>query len=219
MSLTSLALSVPFLPSLSGLPADEAAGILKENGAHVTLECVNWPQEYPYQPEVNIDIAHDGKSIFVNYKVNGMSLRAVNGEYNSHVHEDSCVEFFVAPEGRAPYFNFEFNCIGTPHVARRLDRHNGEQLSADLLSTIKRYSSVGTDTFEEKEGEYTWNLLVEIPLTILGVEYKGSPVELMGNFYKCADFTSHPHFLSWAPISTPTPDFHRPEFFAPITLE
>ncbi|MDE5921249.1 MAG: hypothetical protein K2G82_06535, partial [Paramuribaculum sp.] len=30
--------------------------------------------------------------------------------------------------------------------------------------------------------------------------------------------TSEPHYLSWAPITTPQPDFHRPEFFGNITL-
>ena len=34
------------------------------------------------------------------------------------------------------------------------------------------------------------------------------------NLYKCGDNLSHPHFLSWQPIDTPQPDFHRPEFFA-----
>ncbi len=56
-------------------------------------------------------------------------------------------------------------------------------------------------------------------MSLLGIEWKDTPVELMGNFYKCADRTSSPHFLSWAPISTPEPDFHRPEFFSKIILD
>ena len=127
-------------------------------------------EQYPYRPLTSINIAHSGSYIYIDYLVRCNYLRAVNYENNSNVHQDSCVEFFVAPEGRAPYYNFEFNCIGTIHAACRMDRHNGT-------------------------------------------------ITMMANFYKCADLTSTPHFLSWAPIDTPEPDFHRPEFFAPITLE
>ena len=33
------------------------------------------------------------------------------------------------------------------------------------------------------------------------------------------DNLSHPHFLSWRPIQTEKPDFHRPEFFEQVTFE
>ena len=37
-------------------------------------------------------------------------------------------------------------------------------------------------------------------------------------FYKCGDKTAHPHFLSWNPVGTPAPDFHRPDFFGELIL-
>ena len=80
------------------------------------------------------------------------------------------------------------------------------------------FESCGTRPFKELEGIFTWNILVVIPLSLIGVEYKGEPLEMRANFYKCASATSLPHYLSWAPIDTPAPDFHRPEFFAPVTL-
>ena len=33
------------------------------------------------------------------------------------------------------------------------------------------------------------------------------------NLYKCADDSSHPHWLTWAHVDNPTPDFHLREFF------
>lgn len=212
-------LHLPCLPELANVDESVAREILADKGTNFTLDCVNWPAEYPYKPEVRISSAHTDSAIFINYSVKGNSLRAVNTDFNSHVHQDSCVEFFVAPNDRAPYYNFEFNCIGTPHVAHRLDRHNGTPLPHDTIATIRRYSTCGKKPFEEITGEYSWSLLVVIPLAILGVEYKGEPIRLMGNFYKCADLTAAPHFLSWAPIATAQPDFHRPEFFAPIILD
>jgi len=38
-------------------------------------------------------------------------------------------------------------------------------------------------------------------------------LQAKANFFKCGDDTQQPHFLSWQPIDTPRPDFHRPEFF------
>ena len=40
-----------------------------------------------------------------------------------------------------------------------------------------------------------------------------------GNFYKCGDMLSKPHFLSWNPIDTPSPDFHVPASFGLLTFE
>jgi hypothetical protein len=41
---------------------------------------------------------------------------------------------------------------------------------------------------------------------------------IKGNFYKCGDKTSVPHFLSWNPIILPSPDFHRPDFFGEFSF-
>jgi hypothetical protein len=42
---------------------------------------------------------------------------------------------------------------------------------------------------------------------------------LRANFYKCADNTRIPHYVSWNPIEVASPDFHRPEFFGELLLE
>ena len=39
------------------------------------------------------------------------------------------------------------------------------------------------------------------------------------NLYKCGDSLARPHYLSWQPVATPHPDFHRPEFFKPVLFE
>ena len=219
MSTNQNPLSIPYLPQLDNLSPDEVIQLLDEKGQRQTIENANWPEEYPYKPLTVFSIAHSGKAIYIDFVVRCNYLRAANYENNSHVHQDSCVEFFVAPNGRQPYYNWEFNCIGTIHAARRMDRNNGELLGDDQLAQVRRYASCGNRPFEEVQGMFTWNLLVEIPLSLMDVEFKGEPIDMMANFYKCADLTSSPHFLSWAPISTPEPDFHRPEFFQPIRLE
>lgn len=202
------------------MSTDEIIKCLDDKGARRTIDNVNWPEQYPYMPLTAFSIAHSKTAIYIDFFVRCNYLRAVNTENNSNVYQDSCVEFFVQPDPADPhYYNFEFNCIGTIHAARRLDRHSCELLSDDDLSRVKRVASCGTRPFEEVQGMFTWNLMVVIPLDLIGVTYGDKPVEMRGNFYKCADMTTVPHFLSWSPISTPTPDFHRPEFFGTITLE
>ena len=43
-------------------------------------------------------------------------------------------------------------------------------------------------------------------------------LRVRANFYKCGNALPHKHFLSWAEILTPRPDFHRPEYFKEIVL-
>lgn len=212
-------LHIPYIPRLDDLSMEEIITVLDDNGVRRTVDCLNWKDQYPYRPLTAVNIAHSGKYIYIDFFVRCNYLRAVNYENNSHVHQDSCVEFFVEPTGELPYYNFEFNCIGTIHAACRTDRNNGTLLSDEQLDKVKRFASCGTRPFNELEGMFSWNLLVAIPLEIMGLKYNGSPIEMRGNFYKCADNTAAPHFLSYAPISTPEPDFHRPEFFAPIILD
>ena len=39
------------------------------------------------------------------------------------------------------------------------------------------------------------------------------------NFYKCGDKQVEPHYLSWNPVLTDNPDFHRPEYFGKVIFE
>lgn len=212
-------IDVPFIPELNDVELDEAINILHDKGTRKMVETINWPNEYPYQPLTSFSIAHSGTHIFIDFFVRCNYLRAVNSTDNSSVHQDSCVEFFVSPTGELPYYNFEFNCIGTVHAACRNSRHDGVLLTSPQLAKIKRLPSCGTKPFNELQGMFAWNLVVAIPLELMNVKYEGEPIAMTANFYKCADLTSTPHFLSWAPIDTPEPDFHRPEFFGTITLQ
>lgn len=215
-------LIIPEMPLLDGMELCDVASSLQEKGARLSIDSLNWPLEYPYAPITILTAGHSQTTLYLDFFVRCNYLRAVNAEDNSPVHQDSCVEFFVAPKPgtRVPYINFEFNCIGTLSAALRRGRNEDVQpLSPEQLKRVLRHASCGTRPFNEIEGLFTWNLTVAIPLDLLGLNKDNPfPVTLYGNFYKCADLTESPHFLSWGPIKTETPDFHRPEFFLPITL-
>ena len=36
---------------------------------------------------------------------------------------------------------------------------------------------------------------------------------MYGNFFKCGDLTEQAHYLSWNPVTSEQPDFHRPQDF------
>lgn len=213
-------LSVPFIEKLDEMDLSQVAQLLEEKGRRCSIENINWKDQFPYTPLTTFSIAHSETAIYVDFFVRCNYLRAVNYEDNSHVHEDSCVEFFVSPAPYDFYWNFEFNCIGTISASKRRSRQDHTPLTTEQLAKVRRYASCGNRPFDEVEGLFAWNLTVAIPLELLGLKYEpGKPIDLRANFYKCADLCTQAHFLSWAPIDTPEPDFHRPEFFGTVTLE
>jgi len=182
---------------------------------------VNWA-DYAYKPAVCFRIGYSDGFIILKYYVEEESVRATVSEINGDVYKDSCVEFFFSTgqHGDA-YYNFEFNCIGVPHVAYGETRHNREHLPKEKLKLIKTFSSLGDQPFDEKIGAFSWELLIQIPLECL-TEDTGinlSQMKSKANFYKCGDETFKPHFLSWHPIETPQPDFHWSEFFGQVHFE
>ena len=76
---------------------------------------------------------------------------------------------------------------------------------------------------DEITEETTWYLEYAIPFDILKTYYNMEPPisgsTWRANFYKCADKTSHPHWLTWSPVDFPKPRFHLPEFFGSLLFE
>ena len=190
------------------------------NVAFNDIACVNW-QEYPYQPSVKFRAAHTGDALLLHYQVTEASVRAVALADDGRVWEDSCVECFLSPEGNDFYYNFECNC------AAKLLLHGGPAggerptASEEVLKSVQRWASLGTEPFEEKVGECTWQIALVIPASAIFrheiADFNGKTMR--GNFYKCGDKLQTPHFLSWSPIDLPRPKFHCPEFFGELNFE
>ena len=186
----------------------------------LTLSCVNWRAQYPYCPETTVEITNDHEYIYLHYHVTGKQLRAMATKDGEHVWEDSCVEFFCQVPGEQHYINFECNCIGTMVASRRLGRSEDVvPLSEEEMQSIIRRTSLPHDQIEERDGDFTWDVELDIPLSLI---FRNSepvfPQTLRANFYKCADKTKLPHFVSWNPIPLPSPDFHCPQYFGEIVL-
>lgn len=184
------------------------------------IDKVNWPDAFPEKPEVTVEVSNDHEWLWLKWYVQGDQLRAVTTEDQGPVWEDSCVEFFCQVPGDNHYMNFECNCIGAMVGSRRLGRAEEVQpLSTDQMQRIVRKCTFPREAFGEKDGWFEWTVELQIPLSLIFREQAPVfPQKLRANFYKCADKTKKPHFLSWQPIALPKPDFHCPQFFGEITL-
>jgi len=212
-------LSIPLIPETDNLPLKRAMNILEEQGAKISVESVNWPQQFGYKPLTSVWIAHSKEAIYILFQVHENCLRACQTKDNQPVNEDSCVEFFVKRTDSDYYYNFEFNCIGVCKAAKHFkDRVHSKEFSSEQLHKIGRWPSLGNRAFKEMGGMFTWELCVNIPFSLIDVETSYLPEKLLGNFYKCADATEQPHYISWNPVLTERPDFHRPEFFGELLL-
>lgn len=224
---------IPYLPNLQPLAISEVARVLTAMPPCGHIDCVNWSDSFPARPTTALHLAHTGTMLFVRFDVEGRGLRAMHTRDLEHVNEDSCVEFFVTNADRSRYFNFEFNCIGVCNASHRISKSEDvHRLTPDELHSILRYSSVNSAPqpqsthplsapFDLRDDDYCWSLTVGIPLSLLDITptMLNQPVILCGNFYKCGDLTSEPHYLSWVPVTFEHPNFHLPAFFGNLILE
>ena len=99
-----------------------------------------------------------------------------------------------------------------------MDRHKRFHLADSLLSQIETSPSLGRTPIENLEQRTYWSMQLIIPIRVFHFSniktFTG--VDANANFYKCGDKLKKPHYLSWKPVLTSTPDFHTPKYFGQI---
>ena len=207
-------INVPFV-NLDNQTLDTA---LELGGARFDVACVNWPETFPYAPLCSGRVARTKDALVVDFRVSGLDLRAQNMEDNGRQWEDSCVEVFIKDPEKADYYNFEINALGKVLACYGPVREGRTRRPQEQMKKILRFAHLEGGPLD-KEGVQTWRVGVIIPFELIGVDPGNLPHSIRANFYKCGDKTAHPHYLSWSPIDTPKPDFHRPEFFGELLLK
>jgi len=75
----------------------------------------------------------------------------------------------------------------------------------------------------EIKAPVTWTVAYRLPVDLLKkycqVITPAPQVSWRANFYKCADKTSHPHWLTWSLVNFPKPNFHLPQSFGVLEFE
>jgi len=195
--------------------------------AHVALVR---PESSSHHPDVSFRLLYDDSAIHGFFRVADRYVLSTHQIDNQSVCQDSCVEFFFQPFGKGPYFNLEMNCGGTVlcfYIADHTRNPNGFAdytiLPVEELNAIRRFPSLPRLIDPEITEPTTWTLGFTLPYAMLE-KYCGpiSRAALSGsvwraNFYKCADKSSHPHWITWQPVSAL--NFHLPECFGNIRFE
>ncbi|ASO04723.1 carbohydrate-binding family 9 [Arenibacter algicola] len=200
---------------------EQVSRLLEEHAELQAIDLINWDQ-FSYRPSVAFRIAHSNNAIWIKYYVKEKNILASVGETNGPVARDSCVEFFFDPLGNGDYYNFEFNCIGTVHLAYGAGRGQRQFVDPNTIKNlIEVQSSLGSQTFTERTGDFSWEMTIIIPAEILthNPEIKLKGLKSTANFYKCGDATSQRHYLTWNSVGTEKPDYHRPEFFGKLIFQ
>ncbi|MDP9076301.1 MAG: carbohydrate-binding family 9-like protein [Bacteroidota bacterium] len=171
-----------------------------------------------HKPEVSFAMAHDKAGIYLKYWVKEMYVRAIYKNINDPVYKDSCVEAFLSFNGDANYYNLEFNYTGVVLGGYGPGKQNRREISEKVLSQIQILSDIKAQDAVTRL--YHWELTLFFPFSIFIHQRLG---DLPGracraNFYKCGDELQEPHFLTWAPIVHPYPEFHLPDFFGTIAF-
>jgi len=183
-----------------------------------------------HHPVTEARLLYDDRAIHVFFRVQDRYVKSIHTRYLDPVCQDSCVEFFIQPRPDKGYFNIEFNCGGTLLLFYIEDptRTPGgptefkkmAPVSADLAKTVQVAHTMPGTVNPEIQTPTTWLLQYSVPIALF--ESHVGPLAPIagqtwrGNFYKCADKTSHPHWASWAPLDEV--NFHLPRCFAPITF-
>lgn len=196
-----------------------------ENTKTITLQ--NYMGEKPVHfPQTRLKLRYDEENIYVIFNVSDKYVKAVEKKINGKVWQDSCVEFFFSPgpDTERGYFNFEANCKGVFLFKYHTDTYTTEGfVRPEDYEKIRISHSLKRCVEEEITEDTEWQLEFSIPFSILSnymeVEQPGPGVSWRANFYKCADKTSHPHWLTWAFVDHPKPKFHLPEFFGKLDFE
>ena len=155
---------------------------------------------------------HDSLALYVNLRAAEKQIRAEYTAPLSPVCRDSCLEFFFMPENEDRYFNFEINPNGCLYIGFGRGREDSTALYRENMRQL-----FGIRTERTPDG---WEAFYRIPLSFLRLfmpdfAFEGS---LRANVYKCGDLTEREHYLSWNPVASETPDFHRPADFGRMTF-
>ena len=185
------------------------------------ISTLNWPEAFPYAPSVSFAMAHDGATVYIRFHVDEKTSAALEMNDGRDVYKDSCVEMFLMPGDDGWYYNFEFNCAGTLCYSCRPGRQGAVLAPEACHADVLRRTSLPHEVLAETHVEGGWSLTAAIPVTAL---FRHDVQSLCGrrmkmNCYKCGDGLSTPHYLTWAPVRTEKPDYHRPEFFVDVLFE
>lgn len=174
-------------------------------------------------PNVQAKLMYDAHAIYVIFRVEDQYVRAVAEKHQGPVCRDSCVEFFFTPgtDVKKGYFNLEMNCGGTMLFKFQVIPRQSTDIEPADVERVEVAHSLPRIVEPEITAPTVWTAEYRLPTDMLAkympeATRPAPGVTWRANFFKCADRTSHPHWLTWSFVDRPKPDFHVPEYFGTI---
>lgn len=207
-------LEIPFLETDDVKEIDKLNQLMDGLSA-VPIDCNPWPI-YQANAEAKFLMAHNGEAILLKYVIAEKYLVA-NEVTNGNIHNDSCVELFIAFDEHG-YYNLEFNCLGFTKIGYGDGRNDRKLLPVDVIKQLSFSSKINANSTINSNDGFDWEIMLVIPKQIF-IEHaivSFNNLKAKGNFYKCGDGLPQPHFLTWNMIEAEAPDFHRKDFFGEL---
>ncbi|MBE7041303.1 MAG: hypothetical protein E7400_04980 [Ruminococcaceae bacterium] len=183
-----------------------------QTAAVADIDFVPWNGAHPYPYKTTTQLLYTDEAIYIRQETNERPLTARYNKPADPVNEDSCMEFFIAPNTDDPqlhYFNFEINPLGVGQMMFGINRNEFIRPTVDWkIFDIK--SVITPDT---------WQLTYKIPFSFLLEYVEKITDEAAGNFYKCGDCSVIEHYATWNPLLCEEEDFHRTEYFGKLIFE
>lgn len=181
----------------------------------ISISEYNWGGDY--RPKTTARLCYITEEGFLlRIECEEQNPKAVYFHDNDPVYKDSCLEFFVNFKPHADssgYINFEGNANGSLLCGYGNSRHNRKM--------VKDFGTPQPKVKPFRESNL-WGYELWIPLSLIRKIYSDSSFKkgdiLKGNFFKCGDETSIPHYGSWTKIGSPAPDYHLPEYFGTLEI-
>ncbi len=165
---------------------------------------------YPYPYQTSAQLLYTDEALHVRMQTNERPLTALANKRNDPVCKDSCMEFFLSPDGDDKrYFNFEINPLGTL-LLYRCSNQSEPTIPQEPESILNIKSVITSDS---------WTLTYQIPFSFILRYFNKITDVAYGNFYKCGDESAVTHYATWNPLTCEEISFHRPEFFGKLIFE
>ncbi len=133
--------------------------------------------------------------------------------------KDDALEAFFAfghatqPPDDCLYLNLEINANGVMHAKHGLGRKGRTPFTA------QEYAACRVSAWVEEE---SWGVRLLLPLPLLerlyGISTFTKGDAFYYNWYKICETPANEHYLSFSPIKSDTPNFHKPSCFARAVL-
>jgi hypothetical protein len=173
-----------------------------------------------FKPEAEAKMMYDDEYLYVIFRVKDKYVISKTVTINGPVWTDSAVEFFFSPDtaSRINYFNLEINGGGTPLLG-----HQGNRPVVEDIQRIAIEHSLPKVVDPEITKKITWTISFRIPISMIAkyskVTQPAKGVSWGANFFKIAEKSSNPHYITWSPVINEKPNFHMPQFFGKINFQ